>query len=258
MSRKLISTCNLDLLYRLAVQARYTAFEKTDKVYDDRYLKIIVTTIGRIKTGNANNVVWPINVSAESEWYRFLLEIFERERVEDEDLINWSFYYPWPVSITENDWELLCLLFSKTENLIGLNDKKMIASYMDMIHELPNFFKDGSVDRELFVKASFGMFTDEYPLFFEKSEMAYVNEWSKSVKGKRGLLKEIERNVVGLFFEDNKTKGNVNPIVLNYLRNSDDKYKPLRVDNYGNIRDGHCRQILGIQENRTVDVIVDR
>lgn len=176
--RKLISICYLDLLYELAVETRFIA--SNDKRMDyDRYLKAIVRALEYAKEASEIEAVWPLSISAKEDWCRFLCKVFNVNRLENEGLMSRLFYYPFPVSVAEDDYKVLIVLFGKTKTLFENSEKMKIAAYMDMIHVIPATFKDCSINRRVFLSGYFLPFVKENLDFMSIQEIAFMKKWSR-------------------------------------------------------------------------------
>lgn len=177
MERKLISSCYLDLLYRLAVQIRFLALDGKTGNDINKYLIAITKTIPMLKSEDKR--VLPTSTKSVSDWERFLKSIFDTDNLDSESLAEILFYYPWPVSAPKEDLEILIFLFEKTQIMIGSNNEAIIASYMDMIHEYPLVLKESRLNKHLFLKAFFSPFAKSNPLFFNSEEIILINKWAK-------------------------------------------------------------------------------
>lgn len=174
VERKMISVCFLDLLHRLAVQARA-------KPEEGRYLSAIVRAVEKIREddGFVNDNKQVSRVAGQAMWERTLLQVFQVRVLEQEELTEILYYYPTPKSITKLDYETLIHVFGKASSLVEKPNPGLVTDYMDAIHELPEALKT-QLDRKWFYRGFVLPFKKAWPDFFTSEELSVLKKYSSS------------------------------------------------------------------------------
>ena len=174
VERKMISICFLDLLHRLAVQARA-------KPEETKYLNAIVKTVEEIKEkdGFADGNKRASRVAGQEIWEKLLCRVFQIKALEQEELTEILYYYPSPRSVTKLDYETLIHVFGRASSLTKNTNRRLVADYMDAIHELPDALKT-RIDRKWFYKGFVLPFKKKWPDFFTSEELTSLKNYSSS------------------------------------------------------------------------------
>lgn len=174
IKRKMISICFLDLLHRLAVQAKA-------KPEETKYLNAFGKTVEEIKEsdGFADGNKRTSRIAGQATWEKLLCRVFQINALGQEELTEILYYYPWPRSITKLDYETLIHVFKRASSLTENTNPRLVEDYMDAIHELPDALKT-QIDRKWFYKGFVLPFKKKWPDFFTSEELTSLKKYSLS------------------------------------------------------------------------------